>query len=95
LQHNPKPVPPKVWRGCLAEIRRTVLGLTFLVDVGLRDQCLRTVLSLGQDPFLLVYDDAQSPRAREDWLSPAGLVKSVRPASEEELELRARLVRAP
>ena len=41
-------------------------------ELTLRDQCLRTLLSLGHQPFLRVYDNAAMPERVESWLPPAG-----------------------
>ena len=42
-------------------------------ELTLRDQCGRTLLSLGGAPFLLIYDNAAGPESVQDWLPPAGV----------------------
>jgi tetratricopeptide (TPR) repeat protein len=56
----------------LAALGRIVLDVPSPADLGLRDQCLRTLLSLGPEPYLLVYDNAVAPEIVEEWLPPAG-----------------------
>lgn len=57
----------------LAAIGRTALAVTHPGDSTLQDQCIRTLLSLGGAPFLLIYDNAAGPGSVQDWLPPAGV----------------------
>lgn len=56
-------------------IGRNNLRLDLPGDLGIRDQCLYVLLSLG--PSLLIYDDVRSAEALKPWLPPAGMLAHV------------------
>jgi len=57
----------------LAWIGQTILGLEMPPSLSLEDQGLRTLLTLGAVPSLLIYDNVPAEDAIFPWLPPAGM----------------------
>ena len=56
----------------LARIGSNILGLSFPPDLGLEDQCLRTLFAFGGAPVLLIFDNVKSEQAIAKLLPPVG-----------------------
>jgi tetratricopeptide (TPR) repeat protein/predicted phosphodiesterase len=56
----------------LARVGSNYLGLNFPATASLDDQCERTLVALGANSTLLIYDNVQSLRGIERWLPGSG-----------------------